>query len=146
MKYLDIELEGLSAEGETKKYKLKDFAGKNVIIYFYPQDDTPVCTLEAHDFNANLDKFQKFGVVVGVSKDSTDSHREFKTKHNLNFILLSDTANDLKNAFEEQEKYIVNLHRGTFILNKKGEIIKYWDKVYVEGHVEEIEKFISENK
>jgi len=142
MKYLDIELEGISTEEETKKYKLKDFAGQNVIIYFYPEDDTPVCTLEAHDFNNSLDNLQKFGSVIGVSKNSIESHKEFKSRHNLHFILLSDPENKLKDAFENQEKYIINLHRGTFILNKKGEIIKYWDKVDVEGHVKEIENFI----
>ncbi len=142
MHYLDIELDGINENGKITKYKLSNFLGKNVIIYFYPHDDTPVCTQEAYDFQNSLDELSKYAVIIGVSADDTASHIEFQTKHKLNFILLSDTENKLKNAFEAHNKFITNLHRGTFILNEKGEIIKYWDKVDVEGHIEEVKQFI----
>ena len=73
-----------------------------------------------------------------MSTNDIDDHIEFHNKYNLNFILLSDTENKLKKAFEEHDKYTKNLHRATFILDKNGNIIKYWAKVDIEGHIEEV--------
>ncbi len=145
MHYLNIELNGIDENGEEKKYKLSDFQGRNIIIYFYPQDDTPVCTQQAHDFRDSFEELSKKAVIIGVSKDDIKSHKEFRNRHNLNFIMLSDRENKLKSAFQEHSKYITNLHRGTFILNKTGEIIKYWDKVDADEHIEEIKDFIKNN-
>lgn len=145
MHYLDIELKGLDENGNQKKYKLSDFNGKNVIIYFYPQDGTPVCTEEAQLFRDAKEEIRKYATVIGVSKNDLEDHSEFKTLHNLNFIMLCDTENKLKKAFEAHDKYINNLHRATFILDKTGNIVKYWDKVDIDGHIEEIIVFFNEN-
>ncbi len=144
MNYLNIELSGIDEKGGEKKYKLTDFSGKNVIIYFYPQDDTPVCTRQAHEFKDAMEELSRYAVIIGVSRDDIKSHKEFKDKYGLNFILLSDIKNKLKSAFQDHNKYIINLHRGTFILNKKGRIIKFWDKVDVDGHIDEIKDFIKD--
>lgn len=138
MNYLDIELQGVNKNGEIKKYKLNNFKGNNIIVYFYPQDDTPVCTQEANDFSNSIKELEKYAIVIGISSNDIDDHIEFHNKYNLNFILLSDTENKLKKAFEEHDKYTKNLHRATFILDKNGNIIKYWAKVDIEGHIEEV--------
>ena len=141
MNYLDIELQGINKNSEIKTYKLNNFKGNNLIVYFYPQDDTPVCTQEANDFNNSIKELERYATVIGISSNDIDDHIEFKNKHQLNFILLSDTENKLKKAFEEHDKYTQNLHRATFILNKNGEIIKYWTKVDIDGHIEEVLNF-----
>jgi len=146
MHYLDIELEGINESGEKKQYKLSDFKGKNLIVYFYPQDDTPVCTQEAQSFRDAIDKIKEYAQIIGVSSNDTESHIEFQKNHNLNFILLSDVENKLKQAFEDHSEHINNMHRTTFILDKDGEIIKCWDKVDVDGHIEEIIDFFKEEE
>lgn len=142
MNYLNIELCGIDKDGNSKVFKLQDFAGSNVVLYFYPQDDTPVCTREALDFQEFSTVFHKSTVIIGVSADSIESHLEFQNKHKLNFILLSDKKNKLKNEFENTNKYITNLHRGTFVLDKTGKIVKFWDKVDINGHVKEVAEFV----
>ncbi len=141
MHYLDIELNGIDEQGNERKYKLEDFLGNNIILYFYPEDDTPVCTQEAHDFRDAMDNLKKYAQVIGVSKNNTEEHKDFQKKHNLNYILLSDTENKLKQAFEDHDKYITNMHRATFIINEKGDIVKFWDKVDVDGHIDEIYEY-----
>ena len=133
--YLNVELKGLNTNNEIETYKLSSFNGSNLIVYFYPQDDTPICTQEANDFNENIKEIGKYATVIAISANDINDHLEFKKKYKLNFILLSDTENKLKKAFEKHDKYTQNLHRATFILNKKGEIIKYWTKVDIDGHV-----------
>lgn len=145
MHYLDIELEGIDSKGELKTYKLSDFKGNNIIVYFYPQDDTPVCTEEANKFNDAMDKLSKFATVIGVSSNDISDHIEFKQKYNLNFILLSDKFNELKNAFIEHQKPVSNLQRSTLILDKDGNIIKFWEKVDVDDHIQEILSFFEKN-
>lgn len=141
MHYLNIELDGIDENGKEKQYKLSDFKGENLIVYFYPQDDTPVCTIEANKFNEAMSKLSKFAKIIGVSENNINEHIEFKDKYKLNFILLSDKSNKLKQAFIEHQKPVSPLHRSTFILDKDGNIIKFWEKVDVEGHVEEILEF-----
>ena len=138
MNYLDVELSGINEIGEIKNYKLSDFNGEILIVYFYPQDDTPVCTQEANDFNNAIKDIEKYATIIAVSSNDIEDHIEFKNKHNLKFILLSDTENKLKNAIEEYDRYTQNLHRATFILDKNGNIIKYWVKVDIDGHIEEV--------
>ncbi len=131
------------ASGE--KVCLKDFLGKKVVLYFYPKDNTPGCTLEAIDFTANKKEFEKLNsVVLGISRDSCESHRKFSEKHSLSIILLSDP--DLK----VQKKYgvwgkkkfmgreFMGTIRTTFLINEKGKITKVWEKVKVKGHVQEV--------
>lgn len=144
MKYLNIELIGLDKKGETKTFKLSNFKGKTLIVYFYPQDDTPVCTKEANDFKKEIENIEKHATLIGVSPSNIQDHIEFQNKYNLNFILLSDPENKLKLAFEEHNKYTKNLHRATFILNSKGDIIKYWSKVDIDGHINEILDYLNQ--
>ncbi len=139
--YLDIETEGIDKDGNNKKYKLADFKNGYTIIYFYPKDDTPVCTQEAYEFKEAMDKLNKYAAVIGVSSDSIEEHKEFKEKHKLNFIILSDKFNKLKKAFAEQIKPASELHRTTIILDKDGNIIKCWEKVDIDGHIKEILDF-----
>ncbi len=138
MHYLDIELEGVDENGKEKKYKLSDFKGENIILYFYPKDDTPVCTQEANNFKNAMNELKQFAKIIGVSSDDIDNHIEFKKKHGLNFILLSDKFNKLKDAFKDHYKHLANIQRTTFIIDKNGEIVKFWEKVDVDGHIDEI--------
>ncbi len=143
MNYLDIELKGIDSNRTEKIYKLSDFKGKNIIVYFYPQDDTPVCTKEAHEFRDALKILSNYAEIIGVSSNDINEHIEFHEKNKLNFILLSDINNKLKKAFEKQNKYTSNIHRATFVLDNKGSISKYWDKVDVEEHIDDIKNYFS---
>ncbi len=145
MHYLDIELEGIDEHGTEKKYKLSDFKGENLILYFYPEDDTPTCTLEAHKFRDALDMLKKYAKIIGVSKNDISEHKDFQKKHNLNFILLSDVNNELKNAFNDHKKYKSDIERTTFIINKDGNIVNIWEKVDVDEHIEEITDYFKKH-
>lgn len=145
MHYLEIELDGIDKNGKKNKYKLSDFKEKNTIVYFYPQDDTPVCTVEAENFRDSIEKLEKYATIIGVSENNIDEHLKFKNKHNLNFILLSDKDNKLKQAFKDHNPNLFDIKRSTFILDKNGNIIKVWDKVDVNDHIDEILKFLQEN-
>ena len=141
MHYLDIELDGIDENGNKKTYKLNDFNGKYSVIYFYPEDDTPVCTKEAHDFRDALTKLKKYANIIGVSHNDIDEHIDFQSKHNLNFILISDKNNKLKQAFIEHNDNLSDIKRSTFVLDKDGNIVKAWGKVDVEDHIENIFAF-----
>jgi len=141
----DFELE--SDSGET--VKLSDLRGKPVVLYFYPKDDTPGCTKEACDFRDALPRFGKIdAVVIGVSPDSAESHRKFKTKFNLPFPLLADEGHKLADAFgvwKEKSMYgrkFMGIERTTVIVDKKGRVARIFPKVKVPGHVEEVEKVV----
>lgn len=146
MQYFEIELQGINENREEKSYKLSDFRGNNLIVYFYPQDDTPVCTQEAQDFRDSFEKLNKYSKIVGVSANDIKSHREFMIKNKLNFILLSDVENKLKNAFKKQIEKLQNIQRSTFILDKESKIVKYWEKVDVNDQMEEIIRFFENNE
>ncbi len=136
-----------SAQGtaEAKNVSLTDFKGKNVVLYFYPKDDTPGCTIEAQDFSSNLKKFEKLDtVILGISKDSIKSHCKFIEKYSLNFALLADeeqkTCKDydvIKEKSMMGKKYM-GIERSTFLINKIGKIAKIWREVKVNGHVDEV--------
>lgn len=124
---------------------LSSLKGTNVVLYFYPKDDTPGCTVEAKDFSCLEREFNSLGaVVIGVSKDSIESHKKFKTKHDLNFILASDQEGMVCEAYDcwvEKNMYgnkYMGVQRDTFLIDKKGKIVKVWRKVKVEGHAEEV--------
>lgn len=140
----DIKLQGINAEGEEKEYKLPDFKGQNVVLYFYPKDNTPGCTQEACDFRDNFNRLTSRATVIGVSPDSIASHKKFKEQHGLNFILLSDPEHKLAEAYGawgEKSMYgkkYMGIIRSTFILDKSGEIKKAWPNVKVKGHVDEV--------
>ena len=146
MHYLDIELDGIDKNGEKKKFRLSELKGNNLIVYFYPQDDTPVCTKEAQEFQEAINKIQKFAQIIGVSNNNINDHLDFQKKYELNFILLSDSNNELKKAFEGYDIHLQNLHRATFILDKEGQIIKYWKKVDVDEHIADILKFFRDKE
>lgn len=137
-------LPALDADGNEKEFSLDNFKGERVILYFYPKDNTSGCTQEACDFRDNMNRLTQYGKVIGVSPDSIKSHKSFKEKQSLNFILLSDTEHKLAEDFgvwKEKSMYgrkYMGIERSTFILNTDGSIEKEWRKVKVKGHVDEV--------
>lgn len=144
----DIKLQGLDIDGSEKEYSLNDFKGQKVILYFYPKDNTSGCTQEACDFRDNINRLTNYATVIGVSPDSIKSHKSFKEKQSLNFILLSDPEHKLAEEFEvwkEKSMYgrkYMGIERSTFILGKDGKIEKEWRKVKVKGHVDEVIEYL----
>lgn len=144
-----IKLQGLDIDGSEKEYSLNDFKGQKVILYFYPKDNTSGCTQEACDFRDNINRLTNYATVIGVSPDSIKSHKSFKEKQSLNFILLSDPEHKLAEEFEvwkEKSMYgrkYMGIERSTFILDKNGKIEKEWRKVKVKGHVDEVIEYLS---
>ena len=144
----DIKLQGLDAEGIEQEYSLSDFKGQKVILYFYPKDNTSGCTMEACNFRDNMNRLTKYADVIGVSPDSIKSHKSFKEKQSLNFILLSDPEHKLAESFEvwkEKSMYgrkYMGIERSTFILDKNGNIEKEWRKVKVKGHIDEVIEYL----
>ena len=145
----DIKLQGLDTKGNEKGFSLNDFKGQRVILYFYPKDNTSGCTQEACDFRDNINRLTSYATVIGVSPDSIKSHKSFKEKQSLNFILLSDPEHKLAEEFEvwkEKSMYgrkYMGIERSTFILDKNGKIEKEWRKVKVKGHVDEVIEYLS---
>lgn len=143
----NIILSGIDENGSEKEYKLSDFAGEKIIIYFYPKDNTSGCTQEACDFRDNMNRLTKYAKVIGVSPDSIKSHVKFQEKQGLNFVLLSDSEHKLSEKFGvwvEKSMYgrkYMGIDRSTFILDEKGNIRKEWRKVKVKGHVDEVINF-----
>jgi peroxiredoxin len=125
---------------------LTDYAGeKNIVLYFYPKDDTPGCTIEANDFTRLAEEFGKYDtVVIGVSKDSCESHVDFIKKFGLKVELLADTTGELCESYgvwREREKNGVKsmaIMRSTFIINKDGVLVDVAYGVTPEGHAEEV--------
>ena len=124
---------------------LKDFKGQNVILYFYPKDDTPGCTKQACDFRDNSKIFtKKDTVIIGVSPDSVESHVKFKKKFGLPFQLLSDPEKKTLESYgvwKEKSMYgrkYMGVERTTFVIDGKGKISKIFPKVSVTGHIEEV--------
>lgn len=144
----DLKLQGIDKNGETKEFTLADFGGKRIVLYFYPKDDTPICTKEAKSFRDNLEKLSKYGVVIGVSSDDIDSHKSFKEKYHLNFPLLSDIGHKLAEKFKvlkdkiQDGKKIYEVERSTFIIDENGNIEKEWRNIDINGHIEEILEYL----
>ena len=141
----DFCLKGIDERGEEKKFCLKDFIGNKLILYFYPKDNTPGCTVEACDFRDNLNVLVSKGYkVVGVSPDSVSSHKKFKDKYNLNFPLLSDPDKKVAEAYGaygEKKMYgkvTKGIIRSTFLIDEEGRIAKAWYNVKAKGHVEKL--------
>ena len=133
----------LATDGE--KWRLKDAAGKKLVIYFYPKDMTAGCTKESQDFRDLAAAFRKAGTqIVGVSRDSVGSHVKFTEKEKLPFPLLSDTDEQLCKLFDvikEKSLYgkkYLGIERSTFLLDGKGVLRQEWRKVKVPGHAEEV--------
>lgn len=140
-KVTDIKLAATGAQ----VIQLSDFRGKNIVLYFYPKDNTPGCTLEGQDFRDNKRKFSaRNTVILGVSRDSVKSHENFKSKQSFSFDLLSDPDEKLCKQFDvikEKNMYgkkVIGIERSTFLIDENGVLVKEWRKVKVKGHVKEV--------
>jgi len=123
----------------------EDFIGKNLVIYFYPKDSTPGCTIEGQEFRDNYKYFKKLNTeVLGVSRDSIKSHENFKSKQAFPFELLSDPDEKVCGAFDVMKlksmygKEYIGVDRSTFLVSAKGIILKEWRSVKVKGHVDDV--------
>ncbi|MDG6908509.1 MAG: thioredoxin-dependent thiol peroxidase [Nitrososphaerota archaeon] len=135
---------------DGKSYRLSQFKGKKeVVLYFYPKDDTPGCTKEACSFRDSLSMFNKKDVdILGVSNDDLDSHSKFRSKYSLNFPLLADTDHKVSEkygVFQEKNLYgkkFMGIVRSTFVIDRSGKIKKIFRHVQVDGHAEELLKAV----
>lgn len=134
----------LSATGE-QSISLSSLKGKNIVLYFYPKDNTPGCTREGQAFRDNIAKFKRQNcIVLGVSRDTVRTHENFKAKHKFPFDLLSDTEEELCTLFDVIKlknmygKQLLGIERSTFLIDDKGVLIQEWRKVKVDGHVDEV--------
>ena len=141
----DLTLEGTN----NTTFSISNFVGKNLIIYFYPKDSTPGCTNESIDFKDNYDIFQKLNTeIFGISRDSLKSHEKFKAKYSFPFELLSDAdeiACDLFDVIKMKNMYgkkVRGIERSTFLINTEGKLINEWRGVKVNGHIQELIKFL----
>lgn len=132
-----------------QSFKLSSLKGKNIVLYFYPKDNTPGCTTEGHDFRDNHAKFKKQNtVVLGISRDTLASHEKFKVKHKFPFDLIADTDEILCNKYDvikEKNMYgkkVMGIERSTFIIDEKGVLRAEFRKIKVPGHVETVLKEI----
>ena len=129
---------------------LKDFAGKTVVLYFYPKDDTPGCTREACAFRDSQAALKKAGaVVLGVSPDSVESHQKFRVKYKLNFPLLADADKSVSKkygAYGEKVLYgkkVTGMIRSTFVIDGDGVVRKVFPRVKVDGHADKVLEVVS---
>ena len=142
---------------KVKKFKISatngleinsdDLIGKNLVLYFYPKDNTPGCTLETIDFNKLLPHFKRLNCeVYGISKDSLDSHNKFKRKYKIKIDLLSDQDKKVLKKYKvwRKKKFMgrefMGVIRSTFLIDKKGRILKIWNNVKVKDHAKEVLK------
>ncbi len=126
-------------------FSLKDTLGKYVVLYFYPKDDTPGCTIETNDFNKLLSKFKKLDCeIYGISKDNIKSHHKFRDKYKIKFDLLADEELKVLKKYKVwgKKKFMgrefMGTNRTTFLIDKKGKIIKIWENVKVKDHAKEV--------
>lgn len=129
------------ASQSQEHFDWNQVAGKNIVLFFYPKDSTPGCTLEGQQFNQYLSEFKKINcVVIGVSRDSVKSHQNFCQKQGYQFDLLSDIEEKLCQIFDvikEKNMYgkkVIGIERSTFVLNAKGDIVLEYRKVKADGH------------
>ncbi|MEN1727344.1 MAG: peroxiredoxin [Pseudomonadota bacterium] len=134
----------LPATGD-RTLKLADFKGQNLVVYFYPRDNTPGCTKQGQGFRDLYAEFQAAGCeIVGVSRDTITSHEKFAAKQEFPFPLLADTEEKLCKEFDvikEKNMYgkkVMGIERSTFLFDVKGKLVEEWRKVRVPGHVEKV--------
>ena len=127
------------------KYSLKNSSGKYLVLYFYPKDDTPGCTIESNDFNKLLSKFKKLDCeIYGISKDSLKSHDRFRDKYKIKFDLLADEELKVLKKYKvwKKKKFMgkefMGVVRTTYLLDKKGQILKVWNNVKAKDHAKEV--------
>ena len=130
---------------DGKFYSLKDSIEKYVVLYFYPKDDTPGCTIETNDFNKLLTKFKKLNCqIYGISKDNIKSHNKFKEKYKIKFDLLADDQIKIVKSYKvwAKKKFMgkefMGIVRSTFLIGPKGKIVKIWSNVKVKDHAKEV--------
>ena len=133
-----------------EEIKLRDVAGKWLVLYFYPRDDTPGCTIEACDFTLSMKKFEKLGAIVyGCSPDSPDTHQKFIRKYGLNIKLLSDRSHKMMEkygAWGEKNMYGKITHgviRSTTLIDPNGNVAKHWKRVRAKGHADQVRNVLA---
>lgn len=133
----------------NKTFKLSEYRGKKLVIYFYPKDSTPGCTTQGQQFRDHYNEFKKLNTeIVGVSRDSIKSHENFKAKFEFPFELLSDgeeLACQLFNVIKMKKMYgkeVRGIERSTFVIDENGELVNEWRGVKVDGHIEEVLNFV----
>ena len=134
-------------------FDLSACAGKNVVLYFYPKDNTPGCTLEGENFRDLYTEFQNANTeIFGVSRDSIKSHEAFKTRKAFPFELISDTEEKICTLFDVMKmknmygKQVRGIERSTFLINHKGVLIQEWRGIKVPGHVQTVLDFVSKTQ
>jgi peroxiredoxin Q/BCP len=139
----------LPATGD-KNIRLSDYKGKNILIYFYPKDNTPGCTLEGQQFRDSINDFEQHKVIIfGVSRDSVRVHQNFKNKHEFPFDLISDKEEELCTLFnvlhlkKNYGREYMGIVRSTFLIDVEGVLIKEWRNVKVKDHLAETLEAIS---
>lgn len=135
---------------EGEEVSLEDFAGQKVVLYFYPSDDTPGCTLEGQEFSALKEKFEANNtIVLGVSKDTVDSHKKFCKKYKFTVDLLSDEGGAVVEAFGAWREKVSfgrkkeTIVRSTVLIDEKGKIEKHWKTVKPAGHAQQVLDFVA---
>jgi peroxiredoxin Q/BCP len=132
-------------DADGNKVKSSDFKGKKFVVYFYPRDFTPGCTIEADEFSKEYKKFQKIGVqIIGISTDDVESHKKFVDKMKIPYVLLSDPDSEVCKKFgvwgkkQFMGKEYMGIQRSTFLVDEKGKIFKVYPAVKPKGHAEEV--------
>lgn len=132
-------------DANGKLIKSSDFKGKKHVIYFYPRDFTPGCTIQADEFSKEYKKFQKQGIeIIGISTDDVESHKKFVDKMGIPYVLLSDTEKDVSKKFgvwgkkQFMGKEYMGIQRSTFLVDEKGKIFKVFPSVKPKGHADEV--------
>lgn len=135
--------------GTRGEVQLSSLRGKKVVLYFYPKDATPGCTIEGHDFSRLLPEFEAAGAeVFGISRDSLESHEKFRAKENYSVHLLSDPDESACTQFDVMKmknmygKQVRGVERSTFVIDQNGNLVREWRKVDVTGHAAEVLDFI----
>jgi peroxiredoxin Q/BCP len=134
----------------NQEIQIPDSQGRNIVLYFYPKDDTPGCTIEGNDFTRLHESFSSNNTVIyGVSRDSIKSHEKFREKFNYTIDLISDEDESLCKLFDVIKlkklygKEHMGIERSTFVISPSGDVLKEWIKVKVDGHAEEVLEFVS---
>lgn len=148
----DFELKGIDENGKENLYSLDSLLkkGKLLVLYFYPKDSTPGCTMEACDFRDNMARLSSEALVVGISADSLESHKKFQEKYRLPFPLLSDPEKNVIKQYKSfgkknlYGKIVQGIIRSTFIIDIDKKILKHWHKVSPKGHAQEVLDFLKE--
>lgn len=133
-----------SIDGEGNSFEVRDYIGKPLVIYFYPKDDTPGCTIQACTFRDKYEDFKALGAeVIGISSDSLSSHKKFASRYKLPFILLSDTNKKIRTAFGVPNDFLGLLPgRATYVIDKNGVVQFIFDSTSAKIHIQKAIQFI----